>query len=143
MDPATTTVGDLLAALNTAFPGATVSLDANGNIEATNNVPGPSLLNVVIADHPANTGQTGYDLHKLISQAVGKDGDKVSQGIEVYDASGGAHSVALEFTKQTDGSWNINATMAAADGSVLDGQVDGINFPGQRHFRSGDWHRRR
>ena len=128
VDPATTTVGDLLAALNTAFPGATVSLDSNGNIEATNNVPGPSMLNVVITDHSANTGQTGYDLHKLISQAVGKDGDKVIQGIELYDASGGAHSVELEFTKQTDGSWNMNATMPPADGSVLDRQVDGINF---------------
>ena len=46
---------------------------------------------------------------------------KSSQGIELYDAAGGAHSVGLEFTKQTDGSWNMKATMAAADGIVLDG----------------------
>ena len=125
VDPATTTVGDLLAALNTAFPGATVSLDADGNIQAVDDLPGLSMLNVVISDHPANTGKTSYN---LIGQDVGKDGDKVSQGIELYDASGGAHSVALEFTKQTDGSWNMNATMAAADGTVVDGQVDGITF---------------
>ncbi len=128
VDPLTTTVGDLLTALNTAFPGATVTLDANGNINASDNFPGTSSLNVVISDHAANTGRTDYELHKLIKQVVGKDGDKVSQGIELYDAAGGAHSIGLEFTKQTDGSWNMKATMSAADGNVIDGEVNGINF---------------
>ena len=38
------------------------------------------MLNVVISDHAANTGRTDYDLHKLIRQEVGKDGDKVESG---------------------------------------------------------------
>jgi len=128
VDPSTTTVGDLLTALNTAFPGTTVSLDANGNIVATDNTPGLSSLNVVISDNGANTGLGNYELHKLIRQELGKDADKISQGVEFYDSAGGAHSIGLEFTKQTDGSWSMKASMAAADGVVLDGEVNGITF---------------
>jgi flagellar hook protein FlgE len=127
-DASTATVGDLIDALNSAFPGVTVALDANGNISAVDNSTGPSKLNIVLRDNGANTGRTDYDLHKLIKQEVGKDGDKVERTVELYDASGASHSVGLEFTKQLDGSWNMKASMAAADGVILDGDVNGITF---------------
>ena len=127
-DAANNTVGDLIATLNSAFPGATVVLGLDGNISATDNATGSSKLNIVLRDGGGNTGKTDYDLHKLIIKDVGKDGDKVDQTVELYDSSGAAHSVGLEFTKQTDGSWNMKASMAEEDGQVLDGDVNGITF---------------
>lgn len=127
-DASTATVGDLIAALNSAFPGAIVSLGPDGNISATDNATGSSKLNIVLRDGGSNTGKTDYDLHKLIIKDVGKEGDKVDRTVDVYDASGAAHSVGLEFTKQTDGSWSMKASMAAADGSITDGEVNGITF---------------
>ncbi|MBC7968507.1 MAG: flagellar hook-basal body complex protein, partial [Fuerstia sp.] len=127
-DASTATVGDLIDALNSAFPGATVTLDADGNITATDNATGPSKLNIVLRDNAANTGRTDYELHKLIREEIGKEGDKVERTVELYDASGAAHSVGLQFTKQVDGSWNMKASMAEADGQVLDGEVNGLTF---------------
>ncbi|MEJ7594122.1 MAG: flagellar hook-basal body complex protein [Planctomycetaceae bacterium] len=128
VDASTATVGELLDALSAAFPGATVALDTDGNITATGDATGPSKLNIVLRDSAGNTGRTDYDLHKLIKKNIGKDGDTVQRAVELYDASGAAHSVGLEFTKQTDGSWNMTASMGADDGQVLDGVVNGLTF---------------
>ena len=128
IDPATTTLGDLIATLNTAFPESTVQLAADGKIVATDNTPGPSMTNIILRDNLGNSGSFTYDTHKFIKQDIGKDGDKVLRTAELFDASGAAHSINLEFTKQSDGTWNMNTTMAAADGVVVDGAVDGLTF---------------
>ncbi|MDA1229460.1 MAG: flagellar hook-basal body complex protein, partial [Planctomycetota bacterium] len=127
-DASTATVGDLIDALSSAFPGVTIQIGADGNITAKDNTPGPSKLSIVLADSPANTGRTDYELHKLIQKSTGKDGDKVTQTVEVYDLSGAPHSVSLEFAKQSDGSWNMLAAMATADGTLQDAEVTGITF---------------
>lgn len=128
IDPATTTVGDLIATLNAAFPESTVQLDVNGKIMATDNTPGPSMTNIILRDNLANSGSIAFDSHKFIKQDIGKNGDKVLRTAELFDASGASHSINLEFTKQSDGSWNMNSTIAAADGVMVDGAVDGLTF---------------
>ncbi|MCA9012742.1 MAG: flagellar hook-basal body complex protein, partial [Planctomycetaceae bacterium] len=128
IDPATTTVGDLISTLNAAFPESTVQLAADGKIVATDNTPGPSMTNIILRDNLGNSGSFTYDTHKFIKQDIGKDGDKVLRTAELFDASGAAHSISLEFTKQSDGSWSMNTTIAAADGIMVDGAVDGITF---------------
>lgn len=127
-DASTATVGDLIASLNSAFPGATIQLGTDGNITAKDNNTGPSKLNIVLADAALNTGRTDYELHKLIQKSIGKDGEKVTQTVEVFDSSGAGHSVSLDFSKQVDGSWNMMATMAAEDGTLQDAEVKGISF---------------
>ncbi len=128
VDPATTTVGDLIAALNSGFPGSTVQLAADGKIVATDNSPGPSMTNIILRDKLGNGGSFTYDTHKFIKQDIGKNGDKVLRTAELFDASGAAHSINLEFTKQSDGTWNMDSTMAVADGIVVDGAVNGLTF---------------
>jgi flagellar hook protein FlgE len=128
-DASTATVGDLMDAIQAAFPGANVVLDANGNITATDNTLGKSKLNIVLQDPVAgNIGKTAFDSHKLVLQNLGKEGDKENQTVQLYDASGAAHTVGMEFTKQTDGSWNLKFSMGSADGEILDGDVNGIKF---------------
>jgi len=127
-DPPVTTVGDLIATLNTAFPGSTVQLDANGKIVATDNTPGPSSLNIILRDKLGNSGTNEFDSHKFIKQDIGRDGDKVLRTAELFDLSGAAHQISLEFSKQSDGSWNMNASIGASDGVIVDGQVNGLTF---------------
>lgn len=127
-DPPATTVGDLIATLNTAFTGSTVQLDANGKIVATDNTPGPSSLNIILRDKLGNSGTNEFDSHKFIKQDIGRDGDKVMRTAELFDSSGAAHQISLEFSKQSDGSWNMNASIGASDGVIVDGQVNGLTF---------------
>jgi flagellar hook protein FlgE len=136
-DPATTTVGDLILALNTGFPGSNVQL-VDGKIVATDNTPGSSMLNIILRDDPANVGigTDELDSHKFIKQALGKDGDKVLRTAEVFDSSGASHQLSLELTKQEDGSWDMNASLGAGDGNIVDGTVDGITFQDDGTFVS-------
>ena len=127
-DASTATVGDLIAALNSAFSGTTVTLQADGNLTATDDTTGPSKLNIVFGDSAGNTGRTDFDQHQFVIKAIGRDGEKVAREVELYDASGAAHSVGLEFTRQIDESWNMVASMDGKDGVILDGEVNGLTF---------------
>jgi len=122
------TVGDLVNALNTAFPGSTATLDTNGNIVTTADTTGLSFLDVSFSDGPTNTGRTDLDSNEMVLINKGKDADSIFQAVEVFDESGAAHSIGLRFTKQADQSWTIVATLSPVDGLVLDSLVEGISF---------------
>jgi flagellar hook protein FlgE len=124
----TTTVGDLITALNTAYSGATVTLDAQGNIVAKADNPGPSSLQLSISDLAGNVGHSRFDQHDMVTMAVGKDADTVPQSFQVFDVSGTVHTVNLAFTKQADGTWNMKATVHPSEGTIIDGEVTGIEF---------------
>ena len=127
-DASTATVGDLIAAINSAFSGTTVTLETDGSLTAIDEQTGPSKLNIVLADSDGNVGKSQFGQHQFVIKAIGRDGDKVSREVEFYDAAGAAHSVSLEFTRQVDESWNMLASMDASDGVILDGEVNGITF---------------
>ncbi len=128
LDPSTATLGDLIAELNTAYSGATVTLGADGKIVAQDDIAGPSMLNIVINDNQNNVGWGGFDTHKFVKNDLGKAGDRVNRTIELYDASGAARSVGMAFTKQADGTWAMKVTLAPGDGVVIDDEVHGIAF---------------
>jgi flagellar hook protein FlgE len=124
----TTTIGDLVAALNTAFGGATVTLDSLGNIVATANTTGPSFLTVSFSDGPTNTGRSDLEDQEMILLSQGKNADSVFQSVEVFDESGAAHSIGLRLTKQADQSWTLVASMSPSEGTIHDAIVEGISF---------------
>src|SRR6185369_5687955 len=51
----TTTLGDLLTAINGAFTQSTASLDAAGNLVVTANTTGPAALGLSLSDAGTNT----------------------------------------------------------------------------------------
>ncbi len=122
------TVQDLVDALNTAFTGATVTLDGLGNIVGTSNETGPSFLTMSFTDGPTNTGRSDFEDHEMILVANGKDADSVFQSVVVYDESGASHAIGLRLTKQADQTWSLVATMSPTEGTVLDDSVEGIAF---------------
>src|SRR5262249_53870841 len=102
----TTTVGDLLTAINTNFPGSTATLNAAGNIALTDNATGPSKTSLAITDQAGNTGGTNWGNSALQLTTAGKNGDTVTTGILVYDTQGTSHNLNLVFTKQGNNTWD-------------------------------------
>ena len=124
----TSTVGDLVAALNSSFGGSTITVDGLGNIVGTADVTGPSFLSMSFSDGPTNTGRSDFEDHEMILTRTGKDADTVFQSVEVFDESGAGHTIGLTMTKQADQSWTLVATVSPTEGTILDSLVEGISF---------------
>jgi flagellar hook protein FlgE len=124
----TSTVGDLVTALNSSFAGATVTVDGLGNIVGTANATGPSFLSMSFSDGPTNTGRSDFEDHEMILTRRGKEADTVFQSVEVFDESGAGHTIGLRMTKQADQSWTLVASVSPTEGTILDSLVEGISF---------------
>lgn len=131
---ATTTLGDVVNAVDAAFPQSTASLDANGNLVLKADTTGPTFLSLSLTDEPGNAGRSNFASHPMLSTTKGKDGDTVTSGIQIFDAQGTAHNVSLVFTKQAQNIWDLSASMATADGTMIDGSVQGITFADDGSF---------
>lgn len=125
---ATTTVGDLIAAVSAAFGGATASLDSAGRLQLQADATGPSFLSLSLRDGLGNTGSSNLNPARMVVTSVGKDADVIRGTTQVFDGRGTAYNVQLEFERQTDGTWNLTANIPASSGAVIDGQVNGIRF---------------
>ena len=124
----TSTVGDLVAALNSSFAGATITVDGLGNIVGTADSTGPSFLSMSFSDGPTNTGRSDFEDHEMILTRTGKNADTVFQSVEVFDESGAGHTIGLTMTKQADQSWTLVASVSPTEGTILDSLVEGISF---------------
>lgn len=126
---ATTTVGQLLTALDSAYPNTIFSLDTVGHITITDERTGPSSLVVNITDGPGNVGSSNFLNHDFVQTAIGKHADEFFRVVEVFDERGVGHNINLKFTKQADGiSWNMEALMDPTEGILMDRYVNGIRF---------------
>lgn len=131
----TSTVGDLLAAVDAAYPQSTATLDAAGNIQLQSSTTGPSQLNVQLNDAVGNTGATDFSSHNFIDTAVGQDAETFSKTVEVIDERGLSHTITYELEKQADSTWTLTASLPPAEGNVVDGVVTGIEFNNDGSFR--------
>lgn len=123
-----TTLGDLISALDSAFAGASVSLDALGNLRVTADNVGEAFLGLSIVDSTGNAGFTNYTNHASEVLTEGKAGDNFETAIEVFDVRGNAHKVNLSFVKQGNDVWDLTASLPATEGTVIDGSVQQIQF---------------
>src|SRR4029077_20573744 len=67
----TTTLGDVVNAINANVPGATASISAAGNLVVTSNTTGASQLGVSITDGGTNVGQSNWGNHLLPATTTG------------------------------------------------------------------------
>jgi len=130
----TTTLGDLLTAINGAFTQSTASLDAAGNLVVTANTTGPAALGLSLSDAGTNTGGTNFSGHSLFATTDGQDGATVNSGIQIFDSQGTPHNLTLRFTKQGPNVWDLTASIPASDGTTIDGSVQGITFADDGSF---------
>jgi flagellar hook protein FlgE len=131
-----TTLGTLIGDINTAFPGSTASLDANGNLIVKANATGPSKLQVSISDSAGDVGAEPWGSHAFQVTTPGGNGATVSTAIQVFDTQGTAHTLSLTFQKQGNNTWNLTASIPPADGAMINGTVNGITFNADGSFQS-------
>lgn len=91
------TVGGLIAAINSAFNGADAVLDGSGIIQLGANVSGQSKLQLTLQDSPMNTGgsMTYSDFDEIIR---GTDGDDdITFQITNLESFGNKQTIKLDF----------------------------------------------
>ncbi|MCA9064156.1 MAG: flagellar hook-basal body complex protein, partial [Planctomycetaceae bacterium] len=129
-----TTVQNLIDALSTAFPGADITLDSSGYLIAESNETGPSQLEISLGNRPGNQGLLDFTKYNFVQVAVGKNEDSFFRSVEVYDERGAPRTVGMTFTKQANGTWNMEATIDPTEGTIIDGLVEGITFQSDGSF---------
>lgn len=132
---ATTTVADVVNAINANFPGSLAQLDASGNITVTANAVGTSGLALSLDDSLTNTGGSSWGNHNLSITSQGKFGDTHKSGIQIYDVQGRAHNLDVTFQKQANNLWTLTGAINATDGTMVHGFVDNIRFNDDGSFR--------
>lgn len=126
---ATTTVGDLITAINGAFPGSTASL-VGGQIALESNTPGETQLDLRLADSNAagQQGRTDFSSNPMRVQYEGAFNETYTTHALFYDERGVEHHLDLQFEYVAENVWNLTATLDPSSGVILDGAVSSITF---------------
>jgi flagellar hook protein FlgE len=124
-----TTVDDLVTFLNTQYTGATVSFNAtNQQLQLDADTTGESSLSMVLLDGENQVGTADWTQHVMTVTTNGAGPDQVTTSAEVFDAAGTAHQLTFDYTRQEDGSWNLDVSLPAEAGTVTSGQITSIVF---------------
>ncbi len=124
----TTTLGDLMAAIDAAFAGASSSIDVLGNLVLTADTIGETAMTLSLGNGVANTGGINFATHLPVTTTEGKVGDVIQSALEIFDIRGGSHTVNLTFQKNASDSWDLTASIDAKEGIMLDDSVQQITF---------------
>lgn len=124
----TTTVNDLVSAIDGAYADADVSLTADGEIQVTAQDSGISLLSLNLSEDAGNSGAIDLSAFNFLTTQQGKNGDIVRGAVEVFDERGDGHLVTLSFQKETNGTWTMTADIDAAEGTIPNSTISGITF---------------
>jgi flagellar hook protein FlgE len=124
-----TTLGDLAAFLDSSFAGSTVDLDAaSGRLLVTADAPGEASLSLALTDGPNQAGRNDWAQGYFEVTTNGTGPDTVVASSEVFDSNGTSHVLTFEYERQSDGSWNLDVSVPASEGTVTSGTITGIQF---------------
>lgn len=126
---ATTTVQDLINAIDAQFPDATAQL-VQGNIVLESNIPGKSALSLSLRNDSVNNVGEGINFgqHQIYADVEGENPGTASAIVTVYDVQGGAHELTLKFEKQSDDIWDMTALMNSDEGMMIDDTIESVAF---------------
>ncbi len=125
----TTTLGDIVAAINGAYPASTAAVDATGNLVLTADESGLTPLNISLTDAVGNTGSSGIGLHSPVLTTSGVNGGIVNAPVEVYDLQGRAHVVNFAFQRsEINNVWNVSASTNSANATLEVSNLGQIQF---------------
>ena len=124
-----TTVGELTSFLDTQFTQATASFDdTTGQIVMTANQTGEASLSLTLSDVPAANPKTDWTANFFAVTTNGTGADTVTTSAEVFDPAGTARVLTFDYTRQDDGSWNLDVSIPPSEGTVISGTIAGITF---------------
>ncbi|MFW6062253.1 MAG: flagellar hook protein FlgE [Planctomycetota bacterium] len=126
IDPAATTVGDLLSEIETAFGGNVAASLSGGEILVQDGTSGYSRLDMNLAYSGA--GSMDLPSYFQIASAGGQAVEKVN--LDVFDAKGTGHTLSAAFVKtEQPNTWDLVMTSLTGDiASVGDRRIEGIQF---------------
>ena len=131
----TTTVGDLIAAIDALYNEAEVMLQ-DGEIVLEADEAGVSDLSLTLTDGVGNVGAIDHAQHEMVEARPGALGATVSNSVDVYDETGKAHTIILLLQRMDSSTWDLTATAQTDGASTVDGQVNGIRFNDDGSFFS-------
>ncbi|MEW6743100.1 MAG: flagellar hook-basal body complex protein [Planctomycetota bacterium] len=123
-----TTVGEFVDFIDALYEDATLELNADGNLVLTANEEGEAFLTLEIKDASGSSGSTDFDEAPLVVSEEGAGPDTAISSIDVFDSQGQRHTLRLTFERQEGSIWTLTAVLPDADGTVVEGRVDGITF---------------
>jgi len=145
-DPATQTVGDLLAEVRSIFQGTiSTSIDENGQIVITDNEVGNSSLTVALIERNEGGGSLNFGSIDVTTEgrfAIGvtasNEGGNLKLTADAYGANGGftvsqtsnETGLAEDTYNGVDVAGTINGEAATGSGRVLTGSSDSANISG-------------
>ena len=126
IDENTTTLQDLIDAINAQFTGATSAIDADGKISVTSDTAGKSSLAVSLTNESRNR----FSLTGIFQPTVdGANAGESTTLVDVYDVQGGKHELDVTFIKETDDAWTMKAKFKNAEsGEFIDDTIENIVF---------------
>ncbi len=130
------TLGELVTAIQTQFPGTTVNLDANGAVQIQSNTTGVSPLTVSLQDlTSSNTGSTSFSAHTFDPSQEGTGPDTKATSITVIDSLGITHTLSGQFERQDDDTWNLTLSVPNGEGALTGSPVTQIAFGSNGAFQ--------
>lgn len=118
------TVQDLIDAINTAYTGATATLE-DSKIIITDSVGGESETRINLTNGAGNTGE--ISMPGFLNTEKGFTG-KVSTSVVVYDSLGASHNLVFEFTNtENPGEWSWEV-IPSGDEQILNGGSGTVRF---------------
>jgi len=131
-----TTIGDLLTFLRNTINTSQgdVQLTPDGNIRFVANDKQQANMSLFLGDAISNTGNNGWPNFTVIQEGTGPDTAVTS--IDVIDSQGRTHPVTLTFTRSTQDTsiWNMEASMAASSGELVQSSISQIRFNANGSF---------
>ncbi len=124
-----TTIDDLVAFLDAAYTQSTVGFDdGTGRLTVTADASGEAELSLSITDSANQTGQSDWASGFFAVTTNGAGPDEVTTSLEIFDSNGSPHILTLNYERQADGSWNLDATVPDDEGTIIQGSINGITF---------------
>jgi flagellar hook-basal body protein len=124
-----TTVQEFVDFISTQYPTATAAFNGTtGQITLTADTPGDSSLSMVIQDGTGQAGKMDWAQNAMAVTTNGAGPDTVTTSMEVWDESGVSRLLSFTYERQADGTWNLSTDMDPSEGTVVNGDVNGITF---------------
>jgi len=134
-----TTLGELTTFIDALYPASTTTLFPDGSLTLDSNQAGASPLQLGFTDDPTNVGFTNFSTLPFSTLQEGDPGAEVTTTIDVVDTQGSTHKLRFTLHKTGENEWEAIVDLPDGDGTIVDGQVQGLNFneDGSFDFVSG------
>lgn len=124
-----TTVDDVCRAISSLFAVDADVVFEDGRIKISSTMLGRSGINVSVVDDQSNLGESSGELQRRFEVLEsGQFASSIRGAFPIIDNSGAWQSLSFQIRKVTADAWQLTFEMDAADGEVVDSELELIRF---------------